>query len=921
MAPSASPDPSPHSTAARKTSFFVPFSSMPAPRASISHGSPLPRASTSHGSPLPRASHSSSRGSLGHAAPHQSPRERMLITSFGDPKSIAATRNSVRSSAFSKGGRKSVLASMLSSDTQSPKQEHGKSKRNALNSGNSALVQDAARRRNEMQKRLEFFELLSETASQVEGAMTLIQLQQQQQEQKTREEADAQGIDEMDSPTELALNKVRVSKLMGTLHLDKVVTKLKDVLDWLESASDPSGVHERRYVQAESESEEAAIAARIAANQVFADMHERESLTEEKLQSFANELSDVIRRKVQRDLAKLKRANKLRLTSSMDPKGMELGLDSDVVQLEITVGLLRTQLLRREEQQRLAGNNQKNLRSSLIALKEHTPDIADKLKQMTTITRDQAAHIMEQEWRNQQWREEVSLLKESILELNFEMSRSTQRLAVLNEDVFSYRVERSTYEDELTERSLQHTESLKKAIKPSAELEALFGAHDTLAFQAAELRFEVEQAAANASTKKKGLHDRLFPLLKERQEVVAVLSAFAATRAGLENIPETISKSRGCSAVRPSSAGSEGRSSVRSSSSILTSLLLAADPGSEAAETALSQLREMKAPLASRAAEAHQAQNAFEADSIMREKREHLVANINHVEEVLKAEGAKLERLKLQREDEPQMDHADVTSPEVELMKYLHSDGKEILQMVRSQLDKSARSLERKISRKTVSSGEAQLSWAASATQSWVEQLDQAIKALASEIEKSWKLTEGGLGLDIRELGDEVARVLEIYKHVQNRSNGATNYDVTNNRTPNHGSRTTERTTRPLPSLANEIDANDGLEHGHESAQSPTSAEHRRSCLSSSRRHQEGPGKTGHGKKLSWLGDQDHDYSENDSSPCCARTHESYSGRLAGEMHSDGVEGEAGTQYMRQGKTVWLVVFTIATLPQTATEL
>lgn len=57
-------------------------------------------------------------------------------------------------------------------------------------------------------------------------------------------------------------------------------------------------MHERRYVQAESESEEAAIAARIAANQVFADMHERESLTEEKLQSFANELSDVIRRKV-----------------------------------------------------------------------------------------------------------------------------------------------------------------------------------------------------------------------------------------------------------------------------------------------------------------------------------------------------------------------------------------------------------------------------------------------------------------------------------------------------------------------------------------------------------------------------------------------------------------------------------------------
>lgn len=73
---------------------------------------------------------------------------------------------------------------------------------------------------------------------------------------------------------------------------------LKQVVDWLDGASDTSGGYERRFMQLETESEEAAYAARTALNQVHNELNEREALAQDRLQMFASELNETIRKKV-----------------------------------------------------------------------------------------------------------------------------------------------------------------------------------------------------------------------------------------------------------------------------------------------------------------------------------------------------------------------------------------------------------------------------------------------------------------------------------------------------------------------------------------------------------------------------------------------------------------------------------------------
>jgi hypothetical protein len=117
----------------------------------------------------------------------------------------------------------------------------------------------AAAKRAQRARQLEYYGSLQEAASRVEGAMVRLQrplgMRRASIESARMSQAPQQGVGDMDPATELALSKIRVQKLLGSLHVDNSVTSLEAVHSWLDHASDVRGEAEERYGAIEREAE------------------------------------------------------------------------------------------------------------------------------------------------------------------------------------------------------------------------------------------------------------------------------------------------------------------------------------------------------------------------------------------------------------------------------------------------------------------------------------------------------------------------------------------------------------------------------------------------------------------------------------------------------------------------------------------
>lgn len=111
-------------------------------------------------------------------------------------------------------------------------------------------AQSATRKRQERAHKLQYFGSLQDAAARVEDAMVRLQRPLGMRRASVISEDTGRmslAPMETDAATELALSKIRVQKLLGTLHIDSSVSALTDVHGWLDGAADPGGVHERRY--------------------------------------------------------------------------------------------------------------------------------------------------------------------------------------------------------------------------------------------------------------------------------------------------------------------------------------------------------------------------------------------------------------------------------------------------------------------------------------------------------------------------------------------------------------------------------------------------------------------------------------------------------------------------------------------------
>ena len=142
----------------------------------------------------------------------------------------------------------------------------------------------------------------------------------------------------------LALSKSRVEKILGGLGVDANVEVLGDVDAWIDSAASAAERELLQWEKLEADADEAARAAETATDDVAGLLRARDEAAATKLGAFGAELAKYEEGRAARDAARAKQQNVVRMmkAGAAAKKG-----DSAAVQMELTVGLLRAQLLKR----------------------------------------------------------------------------------------------------------------------------------------------------------------------------------------------------------------------------------------------------------------------------------------------------------------------------------------------------------------------------------------------------------------------------------------------------------------------------------------------------------------------------------------------------------------------------------------------
>jgi hypothetical protein len=241
----------------------------------------------------------------------------------------------------------------------------------------------ASQTRKERRDRMDYYGRLQTQTARVEEEMA--QLQRPLGMRRVSVEVQQTDLGELpqDSGAELALSKVRVQKLLSSLHLDASVHALKDVYSWLDGAADSSGENEKKYQTLEEEGVELTSTMVRGSQLVHSDLSARHQLASDRLGGFNTSLGGFASEKRRRDA---ERRRKLRgeegeeadeaVSEGGGGRGLG-GLDSDAVQLELTAGLLRAQLLRHEE--RGGGGKGRNQRAHASESARSMADLDEKV--------------------------------------------------------------------------------------------------------------------------------------------------------------------------------------------------------------------------------------------------------------------------------------------------------------------------------------------------------------------------------------------------------------------------------------------------------------------------------------------------------------------------------------------------------------
>ena len=205
----------------------------------------------------------------------------------------------------------------------------------------------------------EYFATLQESAGRVELAMAAIDRysaaevrreEQEEEEDEDEDEESGSGDEEEEEgkyPMEGTVRltaRGRSERLMKRLQTEEAVAQLAEVTAWLEDAGSErdAEAYELKLVQ----SERAAEAARKESELVLQGLDEREAMAKRRLAAFGKTLGSFSAEKAARDEVTRKSMASLPVAAAAP------SIEAQMAQLEMTVGALRAQLLRREEQAR-----------------------------------------------------------------------------------------------------------------------------------------------------------------------------------------------------------------------------------------------------------------------------------------------------------------------------------------------------------------------------------------------------------------------------------------------------------------------------------------------------------------------------------------------------------------------------------------
>lgn len=403
---------------------------------------------------------------------------------------------------------------------------------------NAAANQEALRKRKEREERALYYAALQKAADRVEEALEKLHrsfgVDRSSIEVKdasiTMNQAHITRA-EHDSTAELALSKIRVQSLLGSLHFQESIQSLKQVWGWLDISTDSGGEQERGYAQLERETDQLTAELSEISNAAHGSIQARQNLDADRLGEFGTELSGYADEQRRRDAEALREKRGAIAASNRPAQALQQQgdaetvnqLDSDAMQLELQIGLLRGQLLKREA----SGGAKRHPSSANEALVAETDgqfssDLAEKAAQMREITGIQAKELSELRQKDSTLDTSIALASKRVTEISSSLAVVRSHLSLHEDDADSYRMTRRTDQRDLQlayEETMQTFRAAHDAARDdliARKIADLRSAHHAEQLELARKRLEeLERSGGNAA---------LIALMNEQQEVLDVVA-------------------------------------------------------------------------------------------------------------------------------------------------------------------------------------------------------------------------------------------------------------------------------------------------------------------------------------------------------------------------------------------------------------